>query len=144
MLGPSPLRSCPELWSVSNSSSKPRARKNLAAAPQLCVSRNTASMPSVVTSFLLSGRAARSARGRVEVLAQRLGDERRQRLARFDGVVLHLLDQLDRQVHVELLDFLVAHEPNASTLASWPASHPVAVRRGPRSRTWGRARGRAS
>jgi len=47
----------------------------------------------------------------IEVGAQRFGDQRDQRQARLDGAVLDLLDQLDRQVHVELLDLFVAHEP---------------------------------
>jgi hypothetical protein len=38
------------LWSVAKSSSKPSACMNFAARPQLRVSRNTASMPSVVMS----------------------------------------------------------------------------------------------
>jgi hypothetical protein len=49
--------------------------------------------------------------GVVEVGAQRVSDQRREGQARLDGVVLDLLDQPDRQVHVELLDLLVTHRP---------------------------------
>jgi hypothetical protein len=49
--------------------------------------------------------------GVVEVGAQRVSDQRREGQARLDGVVLDLLDQPDRQVHVELLDLLVTHSP---------------------------------
>src|SRR5215213_3781173 len=103
--GPSPLRSWPELWSVARSSSKPSAWKNLAALPQLCVVRNTASMPSVVVmSGALLGRSGWRGTGVGQVGAQRLGDQRRQRQLGLDGVVLHLPDEADGQVHVELLD----------------------------------------
>ncbi len=54
--------------------------------------------------------------GVVEVRVQRLGDERRQRRARLDRVVLHLLDQRDRQIDVELLDLVVVPRVNASIL----------------------------
>jgi len=53
--GPSPLRSTPDEWSVSNSTWKPSPWKNLAAVPQLWVSRKTASMPSVAMSGPLLG-----------------------------------------------------------------------------------------
>ena len=43
--------------------------------------------------------------------AQRVGDERRQRELRLDGSMLDLFDQIDRQVHVELLDLIITHSP---------------------------------
>ena len=47
----------------------------------------------------------------VEVGTQRIGDQGREGQLRLDGSVLHLLDQPDRQVHVELLEVLVTHTP---------------------------------
>src|SRR5262245_29183216 len=84
--------------------SKPSARKNLADRPQLWVVRNTASMPSVVMSTALLRRVTS---GVGEVGPQRRRDERRQRRLGLDGVVLHLADEVDGQVHVELLDLVV-------------------------------------
>src|SRR5690348_213345 len=104
--GPSPLRSCPELWSVANSSSKPNCWKNFADFPQLWVSRKIASTPLVAISLLLLTRRRFGA----EVRPQRLGHQRRQRHLRFDRPVFDLLDQLDREIHVELLDFLGTHQ----------------------------------
>jgi hypothetical protein len=80
-----------------------------------------ASIPSVVVMsglLTLSGRSSSQAIGFVEVGAQRLGDQRRQGHLRFDGVVLDLPDQPDRQVHVELLDVLVTHLGDVSILVS--------------------------
>src|SRR4051812_31522147 len=71
-------------------------------------------MPSVVISALL----LRSLVVDIEVSPQRIGDHCRQRGFRLDRVVLELPDQADRQVHVELLDVLIAHDPDASMLAS--------------------------
>jgi hypothetical protein len=48
--------------------------------------------------------------GGAEVRVQRLGDQRRQRHFLLDGLVLDPLDQPGRQVHVELLHVLVAHD----------------------------------
>src|SRR5690349_22908131 len=78
-------------------------------------------MPSVLMSALLFRRLPVVA----EVGAQRLGDQRRQRHLRLDGAVLDLLDQPGRQVHVELLDVLVAHGINASILASYATAGPT-------------------
>ena len=75
-------------------------------------------MPSVLMSALLL-RWLPLVAASAEVGPQRLGDQRRQRQLRLDGPVLDLLDQPGRQVHVELLDILVAHETDASILASY-------------------------
>jgi hypothetical protein len=95
---------------VENSSSKPSACKNLAALPQLRVSRNTASMPSAAMSGPLLRSSPWLPVGVVKVGAQRACDQRRQGQLRLDGTVLDLLDQTDRQVHVELLDVIVTHK----------------------------------
>src|ERR1700722_4108988 len=108
------------MWSVENSRSKPRAWKNLAAFPQLRVSRNTASIPSVAMSGFLSGRLLPWPAGGVEVGAQGVSHQRRRGQARLDGVVLDLLDQPDRQIHVELLDLFITHSPDASMLEFCP------------------------
>jgi hypothetical protein len=62
-------------------------------------------------SGFLSGRLLSWPAGIVEVGAQRVSDQRRQGQARLDGVVLDLLDQSDRQIHVELLDLIITHSP---------------------------------
>lgn len=59
-----------------------------------------ASIPLVVMSALLL---------RVEVLVQRFGDQGGQRLLGVHGVVLQALDQVNGQVHVELLDLVHRH-----------------------------------
>lgn len=69
-----------------------------------------ASIPSVAMSALLLGRWLSGPMGVVEVGAQRVSDQRRQRHLRLDSAVLDLLDQPDRQIHVELLDFLITHK----------------------------------
>jgi hypothetical protein len=55
--------------------------------------------------------------GVVEIGPKRGGDQRRQGQALLDRVVLDPLDQAYRQVHVELLDLLIAHGANLSMLA---------------------------
>lgn len=84
-----------------------------------------ASMPSVVMSGLLSG-GSLSAVDVVEVGGQGLSHQSGQRRARVDGVVLDLFDQTDRQIHVELFDFLIAH---SRILASYHAGARGAVLR---------------
>src|SRR5436305_1377238 len=90
-------------------------------------------MPSVAMSCLLRPGIG----GLAEIRPQRIGHQRRQRQAGVDGVVLHLLDQLDRQVDVELLDLLGAH---TRMLASYSTScnSLTGCPRPARVRAWGR------
>src|SRR5262245_42800365 len=110
-----PLRatSAPLLWPVSYSSSKPSAFQNATLFPQLCVSMYRCLTPSIVMGYLLAW-FGRWTPHPGEVIAQRVGDERRERLLGVDREVLDITDQRDGQVHVELLDLLV----HTSMLAS--------------------------
>src|SRR5262245_24055708 len=85
--------------------------------------------PSVATSPpLLLRRCAAP-----EMLVQRRGHDPRQRLLGVDRVVLHPPDQVDRQVHVELLELVASlvpsHDGNSRLLATYCQSAPTHARR---------------
>ncbi len=77
-----PGRTWPSSPSCGSRGTRPRCRRS---SSSVVMSRSSAGVP-------------------VQVLLQRRGDDRRERLLRVDGVVLHPLHELYREVHVELLD----------------------------------------
>ncbi len=98
------------------------ARQSATRTAVLSGSATTGSLPSVVMSSLLARGAAWLVGGVVEIGPQRRGDQRGQRRARLDGLMLHLLDQRDGEIDVELLDLFVIHGADASILATTPAT----------------------